>query len=197
MRTNLLVATNADGLKTTAIGRWALDKYRLVSLYSRLFSTGMKNRWDVRVYVDLCAGSGFSEVEGTNQLYYGSRLLALGVRDPFNTYVFCERDRDSLDALRHRVRRLFEGVDVRFVPGDYDQQIRKIAEEIPKGRSVLSLCFADPFDLSIKFSSIRTLAVHRTDFLFVLALHMDANRNELHYTSNDNPKLDEFLGVNP
>jgi three-Cys-motif partner protein len=195
MRTDLLVATAADGLKTTPIRRWALDKYRLVSLYSRLFSTGMKNKWDIRVYIDLCAGSGFSEIEETKRLYYGSPLLALNVPDPFNRYVFCERDDDSLRVLGERARRLFEGADIRFVPGNYDEQIQKIAEEIPKGRSVLSLCFADPFDLSIKFSSIRHLAAHRIDFLFVLALYMDANRNILHYTRSDNPKIDDFLEV--
>jgi three-Cys-motif partner protein len=195
MRTSLLVSAAADGLKTTAIRRWALDKYRLVSLYSRLFSTGMKNKWAVRAYIDLCAGSGFSEMEESGQLYYGSPLLALDVPDPFNTYVFCERDDDSLQALRQRTRRLFQGADVRFVPGDYDEQIGEVAEQIPKGRGVLSLCFADPFDLSIKFSSIRHLAAHRIDFLFVLALYMDANRNESHYTSTDNPKIDEFLEI--
>ena len=33
------------------------------------------------------------------------------------------------------------------------------------------------------------------DFLFVLALHMDANRNVANYTDPKNLKIDEFLGL--
>lgn len=195
MRTNLLVNAQADGLRTTSIRRWALDKYRLVSLYSRLFSTGMKRKWSTRIYIDLYAGSGFSEIEDTNQLYWGSPLLALGVPDTFDTYVLCERDPDSLQALRERVKRIFPKADVRFVAGDCDERIEEIAAQIPREHGVLSFCFADPFDLSIKFSSVERIAANRVDFLFVLALHMDANRNVPHYASWENRKIDQFLGL--
>ena len=195
MRSNLLETAQADGLETTSIRRWALEKYRLVSLYSRLFSTGMKRKWPIRAYIDLYAGSGFSQIEETNQLYWGSPLLALGVPDPFDNYVLCERDPASLQALRERVTRFFPKADVRFVSGDCDERIEEIAAHIPSEYGVLSFCFADPFDLSIKFSSVERLASRRVDFLFVLALHMDANRNALHYASPDNRKIDEFLGL--
>ena len=123
MNSNLSVSPQADGLRTTAIRRWALDKYRLVSLYSRLFSTGMKRKWPIRAYIDLYAGSGFSAIEEINQLYWGSPLLALGVPDPFNKYVLCERDAVSLQALSERVTRFFPNANVRLVAGDCDQKI--------------------------------------------------------------------------
>jgi three-Cys-motif partner protein len=185
----------ADGLVTTPIGRWALDKYSHVALYDELFSTGMKDKWPTRVYVDLCAGSGFSEIEGGKGVYWGSPLLALGVPRPFDRYVFCERDSASMRALRSRVARLFPSIDVRFVEGNCDDRLDEILMQIPTGRSVLSFCFADPFDLSIQFSSISKLASRRIDFLFMLALHMDANRNVAHYANPENKKIDEFLGL--
>ncbi|MGH9776281.1 MAG: three-Cys-motif partner protein TcmP [Candidatus Acidiferrales bacterium] len=188
------MTVQSDGLKTTSIGKWALDKYRLVSLYSRLFSTGMKLKWPTRVYVDLYAGSGFSEIEGTNHLYWGSPLLALGVPDPFDKYVLCERDPASLQALRGRVIRLFPSADVRFVAGDCDERIEEIESHVPNEHGVLSFCFADPFDLSIKFSTVERLASRRVDFLFVLMLHVDANRNAHHYARPEIRKIDEFLG---
>lgn len=195
MSINPLVTAQADGLRTTSIRRWALDKYRLVSLYGRLFSTGMKRKWPVRVYIDLYAGSGFSQVEETTHLYWGSPLLALSVPDPFDKYILCERDPVSLAALRERVTRFFPKADVHFVQGDCDEHIEEIASRMPSGNGILSFCFADPFDLSIKFSSVRRIAAYRVDFLFVLALHMDANRNVSHYASGDNRKIDEFLGL--
>jgi three-Cys-motif partner protein len=195
MSATSLLTAEPDGLTTTSIRRWALDKYRLVFTYGRLFSTGMKRKWPVRTYIDLYAGSGFSQIEETAQIYRGSPLLALGLPDPFDKYIFCERDPSSLAALRARVARFFPAADVRFVEGDCDEQIAEITSNVPTGKGVLSFCFADPFDLSIKFSSVRRIAVSRADFLFVLALHMDANRNAAHYASGDNRKIDEFLGL--
>lgn len=195
MRTDFLQNAQPDSLKATAIRRWVLDKYTLFSIYSRLFSTAMKGKWPIRAYIDLYAGSGFSELEDTRQLYWGSPLLALGVPDPFDSYIFCERDIESLHALRSRVGRLFPKAEARFIEGDCNERITEIAAHIPKGQSVLSFCFADPFDLSLHFSSIELLSRHRMDFLFVLALHMDANRNVLTYTNPDNHKLDLFLGL--
>lgn len=194
-RKEVLVTVGPDDLKTTEIGRWALDKYRVLALYAQLFSTGMKNRWPSRVYIDLCAGSGFSQIEGTTQLYYGSPLLALGVADPFNRYILCERDDESFAALHERVRRLFPDRDVRFVMGQHDEKIKEVAKEIPRGTGVLSFCFIDPFDLSIKFSTIRYLSTFRLDFLLVLMLGNDANRNVKNYTNPTNHKIDEFLGL--
>jgi three-Cys-motif partner protein len=194
-RAELLIRAEPDGLPTTPIGNWALDKYKLASLYSRLFSTGMKNMWSTRVYSDLYAGSGFSQIRGAEQIYYGSPLLALGVEDPFNTYIFCERDGDSLNALRQRTKRLFPNADVHFVAGDCNQKINEVMERIPKGDSVLSFCFADPFDLSIKFSTVRRMASRRTDFLLILALNMDGSRAAVYYARPSNQKIDEFLGL--
>jgi len=44
-----------DGLMTPAVGGWAETKYRLLVLYDELFLTGMKKKWDQRVYIDLYA----------------------------------------------------------------------------------------------------------------------------------------------
>jgi three-Cys-motif partner protein len=195
MRPSLIRTDKQDGLKTTPIGRWALDKYSLVSLYAELFSTGMKAKWPTRVYVDLYAGSGFSEIEGRSGVYWGSPLLALGVPKPFDKYVFCERDPSSLSALRQRVARLFPDASVSFIEGDCDKCLEEIEEQIPNGRGVLTFCFADPFDLSIKLSSVKQLAHRKIDFLFLLALHMDANRNAIHYTKKENKKIDKFLDL--
>ena len=149
MSATSLLTAEPDGLTTTSIRRWALDKYRLVFTYGRLFSTGMKRKWPVRTYIDLYAGSGFSQIEETAQIYRGSPLLALGLPDPFDKYIFCERIPSSLAALRARVARFFPAADVRFVEGDCDEQIAEITSNVPTGKGVLSFCFADPFDLSI------------------------------------------------
>jgi three-Cys-motif partner protein len=120
------------------------------------------------------------------------------VKDPFDRYVFCEEKPKNLQALRNRVSQIASGRDVAYVEGDCKMRIHEILTEIPRGSAgdtVLSLCFADPFDISLEFETIRTLAEARyIDFLVLLALGMDANRNYEHHLREDSDKVDKFLG---
>jgi three-Cys-motif partner protein len=52
----------------------------------------------------------------------------------------------------------------------------------------------DPFDFGIKFESLRKLSSFFVDFLVLLAVGMDANRNYDHYVDGDSTKIDEALG---
>jgi three-Cys-motif partner protein len=187
-----------DGLPYSDVGAWAEDKYALVGLYDRLFSTGMKNKWPTRVYVDLYSGPGFVRVRGTGRMMVSSPLLALGVPDPFDKYIFCESDRDLLQALRARVNRVSPKADVKFVLGDCNERVEEICANIPSrsaSRGVLTFCFVDPYDISIRFSTIKRLSAYRIDFLCLLALQVDANRNIERYLSSGNSKIEEFLGL--
>jgi three-Cys-motif partner protein len=180
------------------VGAWVEDKHRLVSLYQTLFSTGMKHKWENRVYIDLFSGPGLVRVRGSGKFLWSSPLLALQAKDPFDRYIFCESDGNALDALRGRVQRLFPDANVSYVHGDSNQKVKEICGKIPaaaKNQKVLSFCFVDPYDLSIKFSTIRSVADRFVDFLILLALGMDATRNLQHYLDPHNHKIDEFLGL--
>ena len=187
-----------DNLICPEVGGWAEDKHRLVSLYSTLFSSGMKGKWDQRVYAELYSGAGYARIRGTSKLIVGSPLRALLLKDAFDRYVFCEEMPEKLGALRIRAQRHATGAKVEYVEGDCNVRVDKILEAIPRGSKdnrVLTLCFADPFDISLKFQTIRELASARyMDFLITLALGMDANRNYEHYIKNNASKVDEFLG---
>ena len=91
-----------DGLPCPQVGSWSETKYRLVRLYDSLFATGMKFKWDRRVYVDLYAGAGYNRIRNTDKILIGSPLLALTVPDPFDKYIFCEKDEELLAALQVR-----------------------------------------------------------------------------------------------
>ena len=189
--------TDSDGLPCSEVRRWAETKYRLISMYDELFSTGMKNKWGRRIYIDLYAGAGYSHVQGTNTILKGSPILALNVQQPFDRYIFCEEDPELLAALQERVKRIAPGADVKYVPGDCDSNIDKICSLIPKaspGHTVLSLCFVDPFDFGLKFATIRRLSSFYIDFLVLLAVGMDANRAYDHYVEGNSTKIDEALG---
>ena len=186
-----------DGLMTPEVGGWAEEKYRLLALYDELFSKGMKNKWDQRVYVDLYAAGGYSRIQGTSRFLKGSPIIALTVTHPFDKYIFCEEREDLLRALKARVQRIAPHANVAYIPGNCDAEIERIRTEIPKGSStnkVLSLCLVDPFDFGLKFETLRRLSMVFVDFVVLLAIGMDANRNYDHYVEGDSTKLDEALG---
>jgi three-Cys-motif partner protein len=186
-----------DGLIIPEVGSWAENKYRQIALYDELFSTGMKNKWRQRVYIDLYAGAGYSRIKGTQIPIKGSPLIALSVNTPFDKYVFCEEDDEKLGALKKRVKVAAPSANVVFVKGKCDECIDEILGAVPTGSAstkVLSLCLVDPYDFGFKFATIKKLSQRFMDFLILLAVEMDANRNYKHYVGLGNTKIDEALG---
>jgi len=186
-----------DGLTCPEVGAWTEDKQRLVSLYATMFSSAMKDKWGKRVYVELYAGAGYSRVRGSQKIIMGSPLRALAIEHPFDRYIFCEAVPKNLEALKIRVKRHAPAAKVAYVEGDCEEKVSDILAEIPlgsKGNTVLTLCFADPFDIGLKFATIKALSVRFVDFLVLLAVYSDANRAYKRYVMEDAVKVDEFLG---
>jgi three-Cys-motif partner protein len=186
-----------DGLNCPEVGAWAEDKHRLVSLYATMFSSAMKDKWGKRVYLELYAGAGYSKVRGTQKIIPGSPIRALCIDHPFDKYVFCEEVPENLAALKIRAKRHAPEANVAYVEGDCDQRAKDILREIPFGSkedTALTLCFADPYDIGLKFGTIKTLSARFVDFLVLLAVYSDANRAYKRYIAEDAMKVDEFLG---
>ncbi len=157
---------------------------------------GMKNKWDQRVYIDLYAGAGLSRTPA-GKILKSSALLALNVAAPFDKYIFCERDSQLLASLEQRVKTIAPDANATFIVGDCDAHVDAICTAIPKfslNNKVLTLCVVDPFDFGLKFATIKRLAGFYMDFVVLLAVGMDANRNYDHYVDGQSTKLDEALG---
>lgn len=186
-----------DGLFAPEVGSWAVEKHDVVSLYAKLFSTGMKNKWHERVYVELYAEAGYARIRDTPKWIAGSPIRALLLPDRFDKYIFCDANKKNLEALRLRVERTAPSADVRFIEGDCNEKVEEILTQIPahsRDHRVLSLCFVDPFDIGIKFATLNRLSVKFVDFLVLLALYMDAARNQDNYVKEEATKINEFLG---
>jgi three-Cys-motif partner protein len=188
---------DADG-PLPEVGPWAEQKHDHLRSYATIFSTGMRKKWRTRVYVDLFTGAGKAIIEGTSRVVPSSALIVLGVKFPFDRYVFCEKDDGNLRALRARVMSTAPAADVRYVSGDCNARITDLLAELPSPgtRDALTFCFVDPFGVSdLKFETIRRLAQERRiDFLTLVPSHMDATRNEIRLTRANEPILDDFLG---
>ncbi len=98
-----------------------------------------------------------------------------------------------MNALRERVAALAPSTRVDFVEGDVNEKVNDIVRLIPGG--ALSFAFVDPFSINIHLETLRRLSAgRRMDFLILLAVQMDANRNRALYGAEDSRKLEVFLG---
>jgi three-Cys-motif partner protein len=187
-----------DGLVTPSVGSWAKKKYRIVYEYNELFSRGMKRFWDNRVYIDLYSGPGKVKIDKSGQVLYSSPFLALKVPDPYNYYIFCDKETDNIDTLKKRIAKEYPIYNCDYVTGDRNDNIEKIISFIPnpsQTNRVLSFCFIDPFALTVKFDTIKKLSERFVDFLVLLAFGMDGKRNIRHYIKDNNKRIDDFLGL--
>jgi three-Cys-motif partner protein len=176
-----IILEDDDSLFIPEVGQWADEKYKLVGGYCDIFTAGMKNKWENLVYVDLFAGAGYAKIKNTNKIRRSSALIALSTPAKFNKYILCEQDEKCFKALKDRVGRHFPDANVEYILGDSNRKIDDIINAIPKHsfeERVLRFCFVDPFSMNLEFKTIEKLAqVGKIDFLILLALPMDGNRN--------------------
>ena len=188
-----------DGLATPEVGLWAEYKYRLVWNYAKMFAASMKVKWDSRVYIDLYAGAGRSRIENTKTIVPASPLLAMNILSKFDKYIFCENDKERMQALKARVKRDYPDSDVSFIETDVNKKVEEVISNIPKHYKefkVLTFCFVDPFNLkNLKFQTIRKLAEKYIDFLILIPSGMDANRNISDYIDESNTAVEDFTGA--
>jgi three-Cys-motif partner protein len=193
-----IINVEDDGLIIPEVGAWGEKKYKLVGGYCDIFTTGMRYKWGKLVYIDLFSGSGYARIKDTNKIVKSSALISLSIPNKFDKYIFCEADEDKLNALKSRVEREFPNIDVEYVLGDSNENISKIVSIVSKHtdtQGILRFCFVDPFSLNLKFETIDKLSrVGKIDFLILLALLMDANRNFVYYVEENSKKIDDFIG---
>jgi len=192
-----LIPVDDDGLEILKGHTWAKKKYKLVGGYCDIFTRAMRKKWETLVYIDLFSGPGYTLIQETNEILRSSPLISLSIPNNFDVYVFCDQNQIFLDALRIRVKRDFPDKNVNFLNGDVNNLTEKIIELIPsfsKTNKVLSFCFADPFDLNLKFSTIEKLTKDRLiDILILQAYYMDGNRNFINYLNENNNKISRYL----
>lgn len=188
-----------DGLTTPIVGDWSEEKYQLVHCYSDIFSTSMKKKWESRVYLDLFSGAGRARIRGTNRIVPAIPLLVTSLRFPFTHYIFCEINRERIDALEKRLGRTSPKAVVSLVCGESNSNLEEIMSRVPmaeRGKRVLTFCLADPYRLAdLRFETIAKISADRfVDFLILIPSGMDASRNQDLYLRAKSRGLDAFLG---
>lgn len=186
-----------DGLYLSTIKRHSLEKIRAHNHNVQMFATATKSRWPQRAYLGLYSGSGRARLEGAGEIVETTATSVFRLPDPFTHYVFVDRDPQCTSALESRVRKLSPEANVTILTGDVNELVPQIRDTLPsysRGNGLLSYCFVDPFDASLKFSTIRTLGALRMDFLILLMLGYDARVNFKRYLEDEaNPRIGDLV----
>lgn len=193
---NPIITVVNDGLKLPdAVGAWSEKKYSLMGGYCEIFNAGIKNKFTNRVYIDLFSGAGYAPIKGKNKILKSSPLIALSIPTPFTKYIFCEMDAEKISALETRARREHPNKDIVFIQGDSNNTVDEVIKEVQQlGQSTISFAFVDPFSLNLHFNTIEKLSkLGRIDFLILLALMMNANRNLHNFILEESKVIDLFI----
>jgi len=186
------IQKGSDGLPVRCVGSWSKDKYFYLKRYLEVFTTSMKDKWNL-CYVDLFAGCGKCRIRETGEEIDGSALISLSIKYPFKKYIFVELEQNTIDILHSRIKTSPHRDRVSIIQGDCNKKIEEIINEIPKG----SLCLAviDPTGLHIKFDTLKELTKdRRIDLLITFPEGMDIKRNLSKYMRQSQSILDDFMG---
>ncbi len=78
----------SDDLPARPSGPWIETKHKLLTYYADLFATGMKNKWNSRVYLELFSGPGKCIIRDTGKEDLGSPLQV--IEHEFTKFIFTE-----------------------------------------------------------------------------------------------------------
>lgn len=148
----------------------------------------MRQKWAQLAYIGLYSGPGRARVAGESYVVETTALSVLRQPDPFTDYVYVDNDPECLDALATRIHASGTSANVTFIPGDVNESVVAVREALPRysrSRGLLSFCFVDPFDIQLRFETIRGLSGLRMDFLILLMLGVDARRNLQRYLNDE------------
>ncbi len=183
-----------DGLEMPDVGAWAKRKYHFLSRYLTLFSTGMKNKWRERHFIDLFAGAGLARLRNKDEVVLTSSLIAADMKDPFTFIHSCDANASNCSALTARLQKIRAATTFRVIQGDANDRIDEILKPVPT-RGALCVTLADPFGLHLNFATVEKIGKLNSDLIILLADNMDAVRNwSAYYAANPSSNLDRFMG---
>jgi three-Cys-motif partner protein len=155
------LSIGSDGLIVRSDGEWAEEKLFYIEGYIRIFTTGMKEKWPRRVYIDLFSGPGRSRIRRSNLEIDGSPLRALNARYGFTHLYLNDASSDVIDALRKRAgERPSGGGEVTYSALDCNEAAVVAGDSLFGTREAsrtLGLAVVDPTGIQISFDAIRQM----------------------------------------
>lgn len=185
-----------DGGVLRSSGEWVKFKLDYLNRYLNIFENSMKDKWPIRIYIDILAGSGKNRLRKSDEILFGSPLLSLMTTPQFSYYIFNEFDSKTFNSLKTRIDAYPTSSEIFLFNEDCNQIVDDVVNIINgfKGNS-LNFAFIDPEGLNVKWSTIEKLATQkRMDLLFYYPEEaLNRNIKKLCLTPSW-CKIDDFFG---
>lgn len=144
-------------------GYWTEGKLDLLDRYLDRFTTATKYRSPACVYLDLFAGQPQNRNRLTGEEILGSARIAIETDDPpFSRIDLFELD-DRAAALHAELLNRYPDAPVKVHPGDCNQTIHRVLEEIKADDLAWAPTFAfvDPNGPNCHWTTLQALATHK------------------------------------
>lgn len=176
----------SDQLPARPSGPWIETKHRVLTYYANLFATGMRHKWENRVYLELFSGPGKCFMRDTGKEDLGSPLKVIG--HDFTHFIFTEMSVPAAEALAKRLEPFPNAEKAHIWCGDCAEAIQRI--HLPPG--ALTLAFIDPTGIGhAPFTLIQALQKRtRCDLLINIQHGMGTNTHPMPMTL---PRSQSFL----
>jgi len=183
-----------DGLPLRDSGPWVAKKLDYLRRYIDVFETSMRGKWPTRTYIDLFSGPGKCIDRESRAVYLGSPLIALTTTYPFTHYIFVDKDRAALDALKARASVSAISGAVRYLPGDANTAVTQVVEDL-RNRPSLNLAFLDPEGIELAWATVAALATVQKMDLIIHYPQMGLARSMPAASSQPSgTQVDQFFG---
>ena len=184
--------------ESAVVGPWAKEKLDILEGYLNYYTKRLKNQaqWKT-IYFDAFAGGGRAKVRGAPksaaqdydlwgkvdeapeqiEFVHGSPRRALGIPNPFYSYIFVDADPKRVEMLQALKVEYQDTRRIHVRAGTADEQIAWMLSHKPNARSHRGVAFLDPFGAHLKWDSIQDLATTKVfEVIINFPLHMCLNR---------------------
>jgi three-Cys-motif partner protein len=144
-------------------GYWTEGKLDILAKYLDRFTTTTKYKAKARVYLDAFAGEGHGISRTTRTQFEGSARIGLKVSDPpFDRCYFFELGEKAAE-LERELTRDFPGRYLRVAPGDCNETIPQVLDELRRDDLgwAPTFAFLDPDGMELRWETIEGLALHK------------------------------------
>lgn len=169
-------------------GIWTQEKLKCLRAYLEAYKLVLKRQSFTLVYVDAFAGTGqiqhqkeealaaqlpleLDEVEIVEKYCGGSAREALGLRSPFDRYIFVDRKAEHLSELRETVKEFPELLPrIEMEESDANDFLLRFCAETD-WRRTRAVLFLDPYGLQVDWRTIEAVAKTQAIDTWILFPH--------------------------
>jgi len=201
-------------LKHSFGGEWTREKLDRIKEYLVNYKIALKNKPFKLGYTDAFAGTGYVNQKDDNlqpflpefsedevkDFFEGSARIALQIDEPFDSYIFIEKDKEKaseLESLKTEFPQLANRI--KSVNQEANEYIKSLCEKDWLKTNRRAVMFLDPYGMQVNWETIEAIAKTKAIDLWILfPLGVAVNRllrNDGQISETVKLRLDELFGT--